>query len=175
MEGNMKKILLSLGFIVFNTGFAHNHEHRHEMRSETSHIHGSLHAHIVVEDNEVEIELYGASNNFVDFEHKPQTKEEENALKTVGNVLKQEKFIGLSPKAKCRLDDYDFEFDAEEHHADIEVDFEYKCKNMKALTEITFDFSHFPLMEIIEVEYIDDKGHVAKQTLSSENNKFQLP
>ncbi len=172
----MKKLLLSLGLICSGFTFAHEHEkHKKEYRSAEVHTHGLTHIYIVAENDEIELELNSPAYNFLGFEYEPQTNGEKKQLQNLKKSLKKEQFFSLSPQAECELKEFEFNWDTRDKHAEIETLLDYKCKKIKALKEIQFDFSSFEYLEEIKVEYLNEKGEALSQNLTLQKNKFQLP
>lgn len=120
-------------------------------------------------------------------EHEDHHEEHENHDEPVGEVesidekLKEfaehNEIFKLSAGAKCALTKFTSELhkvSSESEHKDVELTYEFKCDNPKALKEIEFSaFEHFHDLEAIIFDaLINNKGY--SKRIKSEDSKIVL-
>ncbi len=107
-----------------------------ETRSAGRHEHGSATLGIAVEGQSLVIELDGPAANFIGFEHKPATPEENRELARVLNVLRDGATLFLTPPdAHCGLQSTAVSPPGygTDGHADLEGFWEFRCGSPAAL------------------------------------------
>ena len=147
-------------------------------RQHSSHEHGVATMQLVIEGKTLQLKIETPAMNILGFEHEPNTAEQKNAIKQADALLKNSDNVVLLPKAaKCQLTKVNIEsslfHNEHEHeheegdsahsdshnedsgHTDYDLDYQYECDNIKALQQLGITlFSHFPLFEELEVQYI---------------------
>ncbi|MDR3175147.1 MAG: DUF2796 domain-containing protein [Desulfovibrio sp.] len=184
----MNKILVFCAVIGSFWGFesfASTHE---------AHEHGLARMDLVVEGKEVEIEISGALDNFLSFEHKPETDAQRKEVRDMAALMRNAGALFVFPaEARCRLEKLSLDSeilgkdllapegskqrDAHEHgreahedHGDLDADASFICLSPEKLTGVTVNmFSVFPNLRRMEVRMVTPKGQKAAE-LSPEAN-----
>ncbi|MDR1489260.1 MAG: DUF2796 domain-containing protein [Desulfovibrio sp.] len=178
----MKKILVLCAVIGIFWGldsFASAHE---------AHEHGLAHMNMVVEEKKVEIEITGALDNFLSFEHKPETDAQRQEVRNMAALMRNAGALFVFPaEARCRpekvsLDSevlgqsllapegsrqreaHDHGGKSHEDHGDLDAEISFICLNQEKLNSVTVNmFSVFPNLRRMEVQMVTPKGQNAAE------------
>ncbi|GMO60985.1 MAG: hypothetical protein Ta2D_06760 [Rickettsiales bacterium] len=153
----IKKILVLL--LLVNVVFAHEH--------------GIAKLDIFADGTKISMDLDSPMNNFLSFEHKPQTKEEKKEYKEFFKRIKKEEIFVFN--SDCKKERKHHEKHHKEHHKesenseheDIELNLKYKCKNEVKTIEVNL-FKMFPNLKQIDVQLSGKKQKSYK--LNKDNN-----
>ncbi|MBT8440651.1 MAG: DUF2796 domain-containing protein, partial [Gammaproteobacteria bacterium] len=170
----------------------HEHEHEHEQDHETeyheSHVHGTSELLLAIEGHQMEIHFQSPAVNLLGFEHKPQSPTQQQRFSSAVKTLAQaDSLFGLPAGAECELekadvqapfedvhDDHGHEKQAEQEHADFSAHYHYHCKHTSKLTGLNVNmFEHFPLIELIRVQALSDKGQQSFE-LHSDHRQIEM-
>ncbi|WP_417508518.1 ZrgA family zinc uptake protein [Methylophaga sp.] len=140
-----------------------------------SHVHGLVDMTVVIEQDKVNISLDSPAMNMVGFEHKAESEHDVNKVREVEATLKTAPQLFAFKGSRCEVDDMAVdvsgliasnEHDHENHHADLEAQYQFSCDSTENLSEIdVLLLQKFPAIERINVEWISsNKAGVAKLT-----------
>ncbi|MFV0321301.1 MAG: DUF2796 domain-containing protein [Alphaproteobacteria bacterium] len=168
-----KSILLLSTFTLVFSAFANDHGD-HEHREGQVHTHGHAQSQIILDDNDLDIHIFGAADSFIGFEHAPETAGEEAKIAEIKKHIDAGDIVTLNKEAQCVFKDGNFDLDiAEGEHANVEIELEYECAMAEKLTEITYNWSAFHHLEELDAEFLGgDK--IAKEELTAEHNMLHL-
>jgi hypothetical protein len=119
-----------------------------EFEQHAAHEHGKVTINVALEEKKLVIELDSPAVNVIGFEHEPRTDDERTAVRTASNLLKSGKgLFGLPKDALCLFEGADVKapkweqsqeqhgaHEEQEHHADYEARFTYRCEAPGSLT-----------------------------------------
>ena len=129
-----------------------------------AHVHGEATLNIAIENpNKIEVEIDTPLINYISFEHKPTTKEEENELLNLLLLLSPSDVITFNNEATCEIKSFEHEFDYDHEHGNLELELEYNCQNLDQLKNITinlFEESHLQKINVQLVSEQIQKGYV---------------
>lgn len=170
----MKKSILFLSvFALSLPAFADDHD-EHEHREGQVHEHGHAQSQIILEDNHLDIHLFGAADSFIGFEHDPETAGEEARIAEMKKHIDAGDLVTMNKEAQCVFEKGEFDLDIPEgEHANVEIELEYECAMPEKLAEISYNWSTFHNLEELDAEFIGgDK--IAKEELTAEHNALHL-
>lgn len=174
-NGISLSLILLLGITPPVYGQESEHEHhdetetKHDLIQHRSHEHGDARLTLAKTDTGIEVVLETPAVNLFGFEHQAHDKQEQHAVQTVITKLKAgEALLIANPDANCKLEKVDIESDLiphdeekkedaeEETHSDVDVSWQFNCKNLQALESVKIKlFSQFPKgFEHLNVEWI---------------------
>ena len=162
-------------------GSGHEHSHDHASHQHGAHEHGVVDLRVALDGGTLLIELDGAMDNFVGFEHAPRTDEQKHALSDAEKRLRDfASLFSLPAAAACVIadvqlespytghDDHkhdDHKHDDHKHdetHADMYVVYQLECANPAALDAMDVGLIEaFPRIHTIRVETATPSGQGA--------------
>ncbi|OPX54710.1 Protein of unknown function [Oceanospirillum multiglobuliferum] len=152
-----------------------------------AHEHGVIHLKLAQEGHQVSVELSGAADGFLGFEHSPKTEAEHEQLDKLIGLLKQPEQLFAFAK-NCQLDDKvlsipfkddDHDADhahekdhaheddhahekdhahAESSHNDIAANYTFDCKSGQASPFSVKMFNLLPHLEHLRIEAVSDRS-----------------
>lgn len=133
------------------------------------HSHGQASAEVSLQGKVLRVEIHGAMDNFLSFEHAPKTEAQRVELGALRSRLKDAAWLLLpSDQAQCRVSSIRSEsalFDLTKPvkgHADLHVDLSFECANPAALTSIRFtSLDRGRRMKKLAVEFVGPTGQRA--------------
>jgi hypothetical protein len=140
------------------------------------HVHGAGTLDVVIDKAQVNLVLEIPLDAAVGFEHAPKDDKEKAALATADKALKDAATLFVpTPTAGCALqsaevripftggmDRHDHAHEGEEHHADIDANYVFRCTNPAALKGIeTTIFRNFKRLYRLEVQRAGPAGQGA--------------
>ncbi|MDR2800844.1 MAG: DUF2796 domain-containing protein [Desulfovibrio sp.] len=184
----MRKILVFCAVIGCFWGFE-SFSSTHE-----AHEHGLVHMNLVVEGGEVKIDISGALDNFLSFEHKPETDAQRKEVRNMAALLRNSGVLFVFPaEARCRPEEVSLDSEvlgqallapegskqreahghggeSHEDHGDLDAEISFMCLDPKNLNSVTVNmFSVFPNLRRMEVQMVTSRGQNAAK-LSPEAN-----
>ena len=156
-------VSLSLSSLALADGHGHSHARGH------SHAHGQATAEVSLQGKVLKVEIHGAMDNFLSFEHAPKTDAQRAQLKALQDQLKDGAWLVVpAAQAQCKATSVKAEsalFDLSKPvkgHADLDVDIAFECANPVALTSIRFSaLDKGRRMKKLMVEFVGPTGQKA--------------
>ncbi len=128
-------VSLTVSCLALADGRGHSHAHAH----------GQAAAEVSLQGKVLKVEIHGAMDNFLSFEHEPKTDAQRAQLKALQDHLKDAAWLVVpAAQAQCKVTSLKAEsalFDLGKPvagHADLKVDLVFECANPSALTSLRF-------------------------------------
>jgi len=170
-----------------------------ETRQLGSHEHGRTVLNIAAEDSAVYIELEGPAMNFVGFEHRPHTDEQQAQIDAAVEGLKAGRLFTFNDATECSLtaadarhsleededghEDHDDHDDHDEEHAEDSeaaihsefiAEYTFECRKAGELEIVKVSlFEQFPLTTVVEASFVGDSFQTFKE-LTPNGNTLRL-
>ena len=160
-------VLAGVSLSLFSLALADGHGHSHARGH--SHAHGQATAEVGLQDRVLKVEIRGAMDNFLSFEHAPKTDAQRAQLKALQDQLKDAAWLVVpAAQAQCKVTSVKAEsalFDLSKPvkgHADLDVDIAFECANPSALTSLRFSsLDKGRRMKKLMVAYVGPSGQKA--------------
>lgn len=129
--------------------------HKGKQRSHHAHSHGSAQLTIAFDNLKGQVEIKGAAEGIVGFEHEAKSEKDKAALKNVIATFetKISQFIQFDSAAGCTFTKKTIEMvkeDTKSNHSDFVASFDINCTKSVQGSTIQFDFTSFPKMNDID-------------------------
>lgn len=155
--------------------------------TQQSHVHGELEMQMVQEGTRLSIRLQSPLANIVGFEYQPVDAEDKWKLNQAVSTFSSTDWLSMEGQV-CKTESVDVSYswqkqtDHEEHkhhdhdeheqhntHASMFVDYELLCEQEKMVPAVVDLFKHFPAIERIDAQWINDSGQGATVLTPSQN------
>lgn len=148
----------------------HNHDHHQQ-----AHEHGIAAMQLVIVEDDVLVEVKSPLFNVIGFEHEARNQEQTNAIKKQLAKIDDGTLIQFNNKAQCKLTgkhlhhpfkhvlkdnqhkhNHDADHDSNTSHRDLSFEYQFKCKQPKALKSINTQalFQSWNNLQKLRVEWV---------------------
>lgn len=150
--------------------------------AEHAHVHGVAQLDIAIDGNMLQLDFDSPLDNLVGFEHAPRNEKEKQALRAAAEKLRKPATL-FSPTAAARCipqspqitmpfaDAQTSTTSTQDHHADVEAVFTFRCETPAALKDIEVTmFDAFPGLQKLKVQLATQRGQ-SGATLGSKQRR----
>ena len=162
-------VLAGVSLSLSSLALADGHGHSHSRGQAHAHAHGQAAAEVSLQGKVLKVEIRGAMDNFLSFEHAPKTDAQRAQLRALQDQLKDAAWLVVpAAQAQCKVTALKAQsalFDLSKPvkgHADLDVDLAFECDQPSALTSIRFtSLDKGRRMKKLMVEYVGPAGQKA--------------